>query len=706
MRVFQRTSRRRGTRGSLALLTALSIGAASCSDQTTGPGGPSVPGKPHFTQTPPPPQALSWIAPLGTAIGDPVSFDAGVAPRIEICVWVTGACSGSPIAIFTNVTVNTAAARYEATWSLMSTTFTTRKTYRIRVLKTDAGGVTETGAISVDVVRGRWALTRSDGTQAPLVSATQLPINFHIAKLNCVNTSSCAAQVVPPTIPTGTKVTVKTNDGNHWVTFQGDANGKWNTQGIPAVVTVEDVSAQLGGTPSACEQGITKMVVQGHCIRITTEPAIILAAPAVVCMTLESFSHDWQLVKYDPGQPPLVKFLADPPALACPQTGGHDGDGGGGGANPIRRVASLIGRALMNFVTPKNAYAFDLGVGGSIEPGDSFSFFAPGLPARLQIVSGDNVTGIAGSALGSPQVVRVMNTHHNTPIGGAIVTCAVTAGAGTLPSSDFPGRATENPTGTYTCPTWTLGATPGANTLKVTANIIDDFITGGAVSFTAAACETDCLTPNLAFKETKQTGEGSLFDEYDFTVTNRASFPASLFAPRPGATTCISQTRVDFYDASTNQYIYGFCGLGSPSDLDNIWFAVPRWTQPPAGVYLKFIDQTTNAVLFTSNTVQLFGPDFHNFPRTIELDWAPILNAATYTVQVDYCESWAADWRNCNAAWIPLQTATVQAPTTSFVHTFVGDQPGRWRVTALSVTGAPLGTTDYKFFIFHTPPGP
>jgi hypothetical protein len=253
------------------------------------------------------------------------------------------------------------------------------------------------------------------------------------------------------------------------------------------------------------------------------------------------------------------------------------------------------------------------------------------------------------------------------------------------------------PVGSYTIGATVTGANvtgPKPNYAPVTVN-----------TATMIVDPPPTATPDLQFKFTEQTSvDDVLFDRYNFTVTNRASFPASLFEPRAGATTCISKTRVDFFDAETNQYIYGFCGLGSPDNLDNIWFAVPRWTQPPAGVYLKFIDQTTNAVLFTSNTVQLFGPLFTNFPRTVALDWAPIAGAASYTVQVDYCESWASpDWRSCNA-WLPRQTLTVAAPATSVSHTFLGDQPGRWRVTAVSVTGAPLGTTEYKYFNYRTAP--
>src|SRR5581483_5095669 len=104
--------------------------------------------------------------------------------RIEICVWVSGACSGPLVATFATppvtgsgpININTVAGQYEASWNLLNTSFLTRKTYRIRVLKgTTTTGVTEMGAISVDVVRGRWALTRSDGTLAPLISASSLP---------------------------------------------------------------------------------------------------------------------------------------------------------------------------------------------------------------------------------------------------------------------------------------------------------------------------------------------------------------------------------------------------------------------------------------------------------------------------------------------------------------------------------------------------
>lgn len=129
--------------------------------------------------------SFTWLSPLGSASADPQGFNSTVSPTVEICAWSGTACSGAPIARFSiqpsvgdlPLTVNASVGAYEASWNLLQATFVTRKTYRIRVLK----GTVELGRVSVDVVRGRWALTRSDGTLAPLVAADVLPIRFAIS---------------------------------------------------------------------------------------------------------------------------------------------------------------------------------------------------------------------------------------------------------------------------------------------------------------------------------------------------------------------------------------------------------------------------------------------------------------------------------------------------------------------------------------------
>jgi hypothetical protein len=52
----------------------------------------------------------------------------------------------------------------------------------------------------------------------------------------------------------------------------------------------------------------------------------------------------------------------------------------------------------------------------------------------------------------------------------------------------------------------------------------------------------------------------------------------------------------------TNAYIYGFCALGTPENLDLIWFAIPDGGTPPPSIYITLIDRLTSTI-YTSNTL-------------------------------------------------------------------------------------------------------
>lgn len=154
----------------------------ACADRPTAPQSvlPQLSGAaPASTQSP-----LIWMAPLGAGAADPSVFDASAAPAVEICIWNGNSCSGSPVARFTTtpagtelpLVINPGVGMYRGSWNLLNAKFITRTTYRIRVLS----GATELSGISVDVTRGRWALTRSDGILNPLAAANILPIRFTI----------------------------------------------------------------------------------------------------------------------------------------------------------------------------------------------------------------------------------------------------------------------------------------------------------------------------------------------------------------------------------------------------------------------------------------------------------------------------------------------------------------------------------------------
>lgn len=95
------------------------------------------------------------------------------------------------------------------------------------------------------------------------------------------------------------------------------------------------------------------------------------------------------------------------------------------------------------------------------------------------------------------------------------------------------------------------------------------------------------------------TVNGQNFVRYRYDVFNKAQYPAAMFAPAPGLPPCgnnanSSRTWVDFFENRTNRRIYGFCALGSPNDLGQIWFALPEGQIPPSYVYIKLIDRQTN----------------------------------------------------------------------------------------------------------------
>src|SRR5690606_665767 len=99
----------------------------------------------------------------------------------------------------------------------------------------------------------------------------------------------------------------------------------------------------------------------------------------------------------------------------------------------------------------------------------------PGSPTTVALISGNNQSGAVGQALASPISVEARDQYGN-PVPSAAVTIAVTAGGGSLGGSS----ATTGSDGRASLPTWTLGTTAGAQSLRVTAGT-------GAVDVNATA---------------------------------------------------------------------------------------------------------------------------------------------------------------------------------------------------------------------------
>jgi hypothetical protein len=91
---------------------------------------------------------------------------------------------------------------------------------------------------------------------------------------------------------------------------------------------------------------------------------------------------------------------------------------------------------------------------------------------------------------------------------------------------------------------------------------------------------------------------GTNFIRYRYDVLNKDAYPADMFAPAPslppcGSNTNSSRTWVDIF-TSRGQRLYGFCALGSPTSLGQLWFALPEGEIPPSYIYIELNDRQTN----------------------------------------------------------------------------------------------------------------
>ena len=120
-------------------------------------------------------------------------------------------------------------------------------------------------------------------------------------------------------------------------------------------------------------------------------------------------------------------------------------------------------------------------------------------------------------------------------------------------------------------------------------------------------CYPDLPDPELvpAGREDYIGTDSNPYTRYMLNVTNWTEYPDGLFEAAPdlpacGLNTSSSRTWVDIF-AEDGTRIYGFCGLSSSSDLNTIWFAMPRGEIQPC-VYITLNDRRCD-ITYTSNVV-------------------------------------------------------------------------------------------------------
>ncbi|MBO0725456.1 MAG: redoxin domain-containing protein [Blastocatellia bacterium] len=85
---------------------------------------------------------------------------------------------------------------------------------------------------------------------------------------------------------------------------------------------------------------------------------------------------------------------------------------------------------------------------------------------------------------------------------------------------------------------------------------------------------------------------------------------------------------------------------------------------------------------------------FDHYPRTTALVWEAVPGAAGYRVETDFQYSgvWASESRG--------YAITVDVTATTYTFSFVGAQPGRWRVWALDASGREGTKSEWREFVY------
>jgi hypothetical protein len=94
---------------------------------------------------------------------------------------------------------------------------------------------------------------------------------------------------------------------------------------------------------------------------------------------------------------------------------------------------------------------------------------------------------------------------------------------------------------------------------------------------------------------------------------------------------------------------------------------------------------------------------YDRYPRLTKIEWSPVEGAASYSVEVDYCDG---AFKHRSVCVNPQPNAiTTNAPTSGIVDTsyefdFVGAQPGRWRVWAVDKDGREGFKSPWRRFVY------
>jgi hypothetical protein len=124
------------------------------------------------------------------------------------------------------------------------------------------------------------------------------------------------------------------------------------------------------------------------------------------------------------------------------------------------------------------------------------------------------------------------------------------------------------------------------------------------LAWSAPSHADELSRPNLQFDRIEQySANGKDWVRYRFQISNRADYDSALFAASPNLPPCgknanAARTWVDFFTPGAGsdpaRRLYGFCALGAPEQLGQLWFAVEAGQEPPRWVFVELTDRLSN----------------------------------------------------------------------------------------------------------------
>ena len=97
-------------------------------------------------------------------------------------------------------------------------------------------------------------------------------------------------------------------------------------------------------------------------------------------------------------------------------------------------------------------------------------------------------------------------------------------------------------------------------------------------------------------------------------------------------------------------------------------------------------------------------PDAIKLARYTKLEWAAVPGAASYSVEVEFCDGIKSREEGCknpHSLQFPNWPPASGIDRTSYEFNFIGSQPGRWRVWATDADGRPGLRSPWNTFFYH-----